>query len=125
MYITTKTFNDCSFYGTMTADQDFDYTVVFSDSEGSIIEYGDKKKTLTLYECTKMFIETMDNDFPDACENSGVFLVATDGKKVSAMFNGNDELITDVIVHYIIYDKTIRDILDHAFDKALRYLTKQ
>jgi hypothetical protein len=85
----------------------------------------EKKQKPTMYECAKLFIETMDHMFPDANEDSAVFLLATDGKKVSSMFNGDDSLIRQTLSYFIVNDEDIKNIVGNSLVAAYRYLNNQ
>ena len=78
-----------------------------------------------MYECAKLFIETMDHMFPDASEDSAVLLLATDGKRVSSMFNGDDSLIRETLSYFIVKDEEIKSIVGDSFVSALRHLNNQ
>lgn len=77
---------------------------------------------VTLYDCVKLFIETMDNKFPDTCENSAIFLISSDGKKVSGMFNGSEDLIRDMIAYHLAKDRDLRSIVGDALVAAIKHL---
>lgn len=81
-----------------------------------------EEKKLTLYDCATLFIETMDDKYPDACEDSAVFLVASNGQKVSGMFNGADDLVCQTLTHYIVKDSGVRSIITSALITAMQYL---
>lgn len=92
--------------------------------ENKIITLEETQKKVTLYDCAKLFIETMDEKFPDTCEDSAIFLIATDGNKVSGMFNGTEDFVRDMIAYYLVQDKDLRDIVRDALIAAIQHVNK-
>ena len=71
----------------------------------------EKTKKVSLYDCTRLFIEALNNRFPDTVEDSAIVLMVTDGKKTSAVFNGSDELMKDLIAYHIFKDEDVKNII--------------
>lgn len=82
-------------------------------------------RQVTMYDCVKLFIETMDKKYPDASEDSVAFLVATDGNRISSMINGDDELIRNALCYLIIKDDGVKSIIADSLVAAFDHLNKQ
>ena len=81
----------------------------------------DNKKEMSLYDCSALFAESMHEKFPNGCEGTAIFLVATDGKKVSSLVEGSDILISQMIAHLAHTDGELKDLITESIDDVNKY----
>lgn len=73
-----------------------------------------EQKKLNLYDHIKMFLDDMNKQFPDGCDESTVFIIASNGKKISSLFGGDDSVMRDMISYVALKDDEIRNIVGDA-----------
>ena len=84
-----------------------------------------EEKKINLYDCAALFAETMKERFPDGCDGSAILMMVTNGKKISYLMDGTDELITTMVAQMAIRDKEIMDIFSNGIKRAVDHLNKQ
>lgn len=82
----------------------------------------DKENKISLFECTSLFAETMHERFPNGClDDSAIFLIATDGSKLSSLIDGNDDILRSLIANVAVRDKEVRNMIGDGLIAAMQY----
>lgn len=81
---------------------------------------GGKKKSL--YECTKAFLEQMNRRFPDGCDKSTVFIIASDGKHISSLFGGDDDTMKSMISYITVKDDEVRNVVGEGLLSTIQLI---
>lgn len=83
------------------------------------------KEPMNLFECASLFGETMNERFPDGDDGCAIFMVATDGKKMSSLTSGKDRLVHQMVANVAAKDEELRDLIADAVMKAYDYALEQ
>lgn len=72
---------------------------------------GRKKKSL--YECVRTFLDQMNRRYPDGSDSDGstVFIIASDGKKISSLFGGDDDTMAAMISYVTFNDDEVKTVV--------------
>lgn len=83
---------------------------------------GRKKKTL--YECVRTFLTQMSERYPDTSdlEDSTVFIIASDGSKVSSLFGGDNDTMKAMISFVTFRDDELRDVVGEGLQSTINLL---
>lgn len=79
-------------------------------------------KKVNLYECASLFAESMNDKFPNGCaDGSAVLLITTDGKRLSSLVDGDDNLITKMVANFVVNDKDTRNLVANGVVAAIQH----
>ena len=82
---------------------------------------GRKKKSL--YENIQTFLCKMREKFPEGCNKSTVFIMASDGEKFSSLFGGDDDVMRYMIANVTLKDDEIRNVVSEGLLSSINLLT--
>ena len=79
-------------------------------------------RKVSLYDCASLFAESMSDKFRSVSNDSAIFLITSDGNKVSSIINGDDDLLRNMVAFVVARDEETRSIVGDGFVAALQHL---
>lgn len=79
-------------------------------------------RKVNLYECASLFAESMNDKFPHGCsDGSAILLITTDGKRISSLIDGGDDLIRQMVANLTANDKSLRILIADGIVAAIKH----
>lgn len=84
------------------------------------------KEKISLYDCASLFGESMHEKFPNGCsDGSAIFLIATDGSRISSLIDGDDDLIRTMVAQVAYCDEELRNLIGNGLVAAVQELNRR
>lgn len=82
--------------------------------------------TIDLYQCASLFAESMNDRFPNGCaKGSAIFMVASNGDKVTSIIDGKDPLIGQMLANVAAGDVELAELIGNSMVAAINYNMKK